>query len=93
MLKCRTCALIHVLKLHAHIGNSSICSMFKHHIFIVNYLLQFDSLNKIRRIATPSLFLSGSNDQLVPPSMMYKLYEVCNKFSVGSVPFKISKVI
>ncbi|XP_046839225.1 protein ABHD13-like isoform X2 [Xenia sp. Carnegie-2017] len=36
---------------------------------------QFNSLKSICKVKIPSLFLSGSNDQLVPPAMMYKLYE------------------
>jgi len=38
---------------------------------------KYNSRWKSKRVATPSLFLSGSGDQLVPPKMMTDLFNSC----------------
>lgn len=45
------------------------------------YKNKFNSRWKGKRIATPSLFLSGSGDNLVPPSMMTELFNACGSDS------------
>jgi len=42
---------------------------------------KFDSRWKCKRVATPTLFLSGSGDQLVPPKMMTDLFNTCGSES------------
>jgi len=37
----------------------------------------FSSITNIRHIKVPVLFLSGEQDELVPPQMMQKLHEEC----------------
>ena len=38
---------------------------------------KYDSRWKCKRVATPTLFLSGTGDQLVPPKMMTELFNTC----------------
>lgn len=38
---------------------------------------QFASIDKVDKITTPALFISGLNDLLVPPSMMSSLHSLC----------------
>ncbi len=40
-----------------------------------SYKNQYYSRVKVPRLAVPSLFLSGTNDQLIPPKMMTELYQ------------------
>ena len=40
------------------------------------FLFQYPSDYRIGRVTIPTLFLSGLNDELVPPSMMSQLYNV-----------------
>ncbi|CAF1114469.1 unnamed protein product [Adineta steineri] len=52
-------------------------------VFILDYIPScyyknmFSSITKIRHIKVPVLFLSGEQDELVPPQMMQKLHEEC----------------
>ncbi|CAF1238336.1 unnamed protein product [Rotaria sordida] len=52
-------------------------------VFIIDYIPTwcyknvFSSIKKIRHIKVPVLFLSGAQDELVPPQMMQKLHEEC----------------
>ena len=39
-------------------------------------MLQFQSNYEIRKVKAPTLFLSGLQDQLIPPQMMMELYQV-----------------
>ncbi|UJR31466.1 hypothetical protein I4U23_018955 [Adineta vaga] len=51
--------------------------------FIIDYIPScyyknmFSSISKIRHIKIPLLFLSGEQDELVPPQMMRKLHDEC----------------
>lgn len=40
--------------------------------------IQFCSLQKIGSVACPTLFISGTNDELLPPTMMNELYSKCS---------------
>ncbi|XP_033100697.1 protein ABHD13-like [Anneissia japonica] len=44
---------------------------------LIFYKNQYLSLLKIYKVQVPTLFLSGSMDELVPPNMMYRLFERC----------------
>ena len=41
------------------------------------YKNRFDSRWKVKRLANPTLFISGSADNLVPPGMMTELFNAC----------------
>ncbi|ODM99589.1 Alpha/beta hydrolase domain-containing protein 13 [Orchesella cincta] len=41
------------------------------------YKNRFESLQKIGSVACPTLFISGTNDELLPPSMTNELYSKC----------------
>ena len=47
-------------------------TLFKAHLLT----LQFQSNYKIQKVKAPTLFLSGLQDQLIPPQMMMELYQV-----------------
>jgi len=42
------------------------------------YKNRFESLHKIGSVACPTLFISGTNDDLLPPSMSNELYSKCS---------------
>lgn len=50
--------------------------MDKYEIF--KCLFQFMSYQKVKMLRTPTLFISGSADALVPPKMMYDLHNRCS---------------
>jgi len=39
--------------------------------------LQFESNKKISAVVCPTLFISGSKDELIPPKMMMELHSRC----------------
>ncbi|ENN70983.1 protein ABHD13 isoform X2 [Dendroctonus ponderosae] len=42
------------------------------------YKNKFQSYQKVKQLRTPTLFISGQSDTLVPPKMMHELYERSN---------------
>ncbi|CAF2928655.1 unnamed protein product [Rotaria sp. Silwood2] len=52
-------------------------------VFLLNYIPTwcyknvFSSIKKIRHVKVPVLFISGAQDELVPPQMMQRLHEEC----------------
>ncbi|KAG5675296.1 hypothetical protein PVAND_005208 [Polypedilum vanderplanki] len=50
---------------------------FTKYIPLLCHKNKFSSIDKIERVTTPILFISGLNDTLVPPSMMSTLHSLC----------------
>jgi fermentation-respiration switch protein FrsA (DUF1100 family) len=49
---------------------------------------QWSSEEKVKSLKMPALFLSGRQDELVPPVMMDRLYESCTSSSKEFIPFE-----
>ena len=49
---------------------------------------QYRSRRKVCRVSAPTLFLSGADDQLIPPRMMRELFVGCGAEIKRLVPFK-----
>jgi len=45
-------------------------------VIIAIFCLQFPSRKVVQKVTIPSLFVCGLQDNLVPPRMMQRLYEV-----------------
>ncbi|KAL7040474.1 hypothetical protein ACKWTF_000403 [Chironomus riparius] len=50
---------------------------FTKYIPLICHKNKFTSIDKIEKVTTPILFISGLNDTLVPPSMMSALHSLC----------------
>ncbi|MFM7888256.1 MAG: alpha/beta hydrolase, partial [Pseudanabaena sp.] len=49
----------------------------KYRIFPIELLIhqRFDSISKVRSLATPALYIHGTADELIPPMMSQRLYD------------------
>ncbi|XP_064488844.1 protein ABHD13-like isoform X2 [Ornithodoros turicata] len=52
------------------------------------YKNQFQSIQKVPKMKTPTLFVSGLSDALTPPSMMQRLYKDCSSAVKRMVTFE-----
>ena len=66
----------HEYNIHVYTCTCALMTYEKLYFKPTSCILQFQSNYEIRKVKAPTLFLSGLQDQLIPPQMMMELYQV-----------------